>query len=127
MAWAYQNKKDYVSAEKYYREVLAHYRAGFQKDGIYYKAVRGLGRTYIAMGRLPDALKTIEAPLKDDAARTNPRIEIILLYFDLAEVSISLGDVKKAEDAYHMIIQIAPNTPAAEKAAKDAARLKKKK
>ncbi|MBC8392985.1 MAG: tetratricopeptide repeat protein [Deltaproteobacteria bacterium] len=125
MGWAYYNKKDYVSSEKYYIEALRHYRDGFQKDDIYYKALRGLGRTYIAMGRLSDARKTIEEALKDDAAKTYPGFEIILLYFDLAEVSTSLGDFKKAMDAYDMIINIAPDTPAAEKAAKDAARLRR--
>ncbi len=36
-----------------------------------------------------------------------------------------LQDEEKALDAYDMIIKIAPDTPAAEKAAKDAARLNK--
>ena len=125
MGWAYYNKKDYVSAEKYYLEAVGYYRDGFQKDDIYYKAMRGLDQTYIAMGRLSDARKIIEEALKDDTAKTYPGIEIIFLYFDLAEVSTSLGDVKKALDAYDMIIKIAPNTSAAKKASKDAARLRK--
>lgn len=124
MGWAYYNKKDYISAEKYYIEALRHYRDGFQKDDIYYKALRGLGQTYVAMGSLSKAAKTIEDAVKEEVIKNFPDLEI-LLYFDLARVSTSLGDFKKAMDAYDMIINIAPDTPAAEKAAKDAARLRR--
>ena len=124
MGWAYYNKKEYVSAEKYYNEALQYYRDGYRKDDLYFKTMWNLGRTYIAMGKLSDAKKTIEEAVNDEAVKNFPDLEIIL-YFDLARLYTSLREFDKALDAYNMIRKIAPETPLAKRAEKEAERLKK--
>lgn len=124
MGWAYYNKKEYVLAEKYYNEALQYYRDGYLKDDLYFKTMRNLGQTYAAMGSLSKASKTIEDAVKEEVIKNFPALEI-LLYFDLARIYTSLREFDKAQDAYNMIRKIAPETPLAERAEKEAERLKK--
>ena len=116
-------KMDYKIIEDHTADIGFSVHAKILNDA-FSKAAIALTDIMVDVAKI-DAKKTIEEALKDDAAKTYPGFEIILLYFDLAYVSNSLGDFKKALDAYDMIIKIAPDTPAAEKAAKDAARLRK--
>jgi len=86
--------------------------------------MRNLGQTYVAMGSLSKAAKTLENAVKEEVIKNFSDLEI-LLYFDLARVYTSLQEFDKAQDAYNMIRKIAPETPLAERAEKEAEKLKK--
>ncbi len=102
LGWAYYNKKEYHLAEKYYRESLD------LKPKFFY-AMRGLGLTYMAMGKLDNAAQILESALKD-----YPKAD--LLYLDLGKLYTLSGDDEKALAAYQKIIEVAPDSDMAEKA-----------
>jgi type IV pilus assembly protein PilF len=104
LGWAYYNKKEYHLAEKYYRESL-----DLKPKFIY--ALRGLGLTYMAMGRLNDAAQILEGAVKD-----YPNAD--LLYLDLGKLYTLSGDDNKALTAYQKVIELAPDSDLAEKAKK---------
>ncbi|MGA8179851.1 MAG: tetratricopeptide repeat protein [Desulfobacterales bacterium] len=102
MGWAYYNKKEYHLAEKYYRESLD------LKPKFFY-AMRGLGLTYMAMGRLDKAAQVLESAVKD-----YPNAE--LLYLDLGKLFTLTGDNEKALADYQKVIELAPGSDLAERA-----------
>ena len=104
LGWAYYNKKEYNLAEKYYQDTL-------KIEPEFAIALRGLGKTYIAMGRIPEAVAILEK-----AARNSPRFAE--LYFDLASAYTLSRKYKKALDAYSKVIELAPDSPLAVKAQK---------
>ena len=53
LGWAYYNKKKYRLAEKYYQDAL-------KIEPKFVIALHGLGKTYIAMGRISEAVATLE-------------------------------------------------------------------
>lgn len=114
---AYYHKKEYELAEKYYIKTLSYYRDGYNKDATYAKAVRGLSQTYIAMEKISSAVKLLEKAIKD-----HPRS--VVFYFDLARAYKLSGKYKKALSAYAGIVKLAPGTDLAEKAEREAARIK---
>ena len=105
LGWAYYNKKKYELAEKYYQDAL-------KIEPEFVIALRGLGKTYIAMGRIPEAVTVFEK-----AARNSPRFAE--LYFDLANAYRLSQEHKKALDAYSKVIELAPNSPLAVEARKE--------
>ena len=118
LGWAYYNKKEYKLAEKYYLEAINYYKDGFEKDFKYIQAVHGLSQTYIALGKIPKAVETLEETITEF-----PRQGLLL--FDLAEAYTLLHDYQKALNAYQMVLQIAaPDTHAAKEAQKEISRLK---
>jgi tetratricopeptide (TPR) repeat protein len=123
MGWSYYNKKEFPTAEKYYNETIQYYRDGFRKDDLYFKTMRNLGQTYVAMGSLSQAAKTVENAVKDEVVKNFPDLEIIL-YFDLARIYAASRQFDKAVEAYDMIQKIAPDTPLAKRAEKETQRLK---
>jgi type IV pilus assembly protein PilF len=104
LGWAYYNKKEYHLAEKYYRESL-------DLKPKFFNAMRGLGLTYMAMGKLDDAAKILENAIKDYPDAT-------LLYLDLGKVYKESGHDEKALTAYQKIIELAPDSDLAGKAKK---------
>ena len=110
LGWAYYNKKEYRLAEKYYQDALK-IEPGFAI------ALRGLGKTYIAMGKIPEAVAVFEK-----AARNSPRFAE--LYFDLADAYRITNDYKKALDAYKKVIELAPDSPLAVEAQKEAKKIR---
>jgi len=107
---AYYNKKAYTLAEKYFQETL-------KIDPGYIFALQWLGRTYTAMGRVDEAVKTLEK-----AVKLSPKF--LKLYFDLAEAYKLSFDYKKALNAYNKVIELAPESPLAIKAEKEAEKIK---
>lgn len=110
LGWAYYNKKEYRLAEKYYQDTL-------KIEPEFAIALRGLGKTYIAMGRIPEAVTILEK-----AARNSPRFAE--LYFDLANAYTLSQKYKKALDAYKKALEFAPNSPLAVEAEKEMARIR---
>ena len=111
LGWAYYNKKQYKLAEKYYQDAL-------KIEPEFVIALRGLGKTYIATGRIPEAVTILEK-----SARNSPRFAE--LYFDLANAYTLSRKYKKALDAYKKVIELAPNSPLAVDAQKEIERLQR--
>ncbi len=104
LGWAYYNKKEYLLAEKYYRESL-------DLKPKFINAMRGLGLTYMAMGRIDDAVKILESAVKDYP-------NVALLYLDLGKIYKQSGDDEKALKAYQKIMELAPGSDLADEAKK---------
>jgi len=116
LGWAYFNKADYPNAEKYYRRAIQHYDDGFSKDITYIKALGGLGRTYIATGKLAEALG-----LLGKAAKWAPNVPDT--YFYMGQAYEKGGRPKDAKMAYLKVIEVAPDSEIANRAARAALKL----
>ena len=110
LGWAYYNKGEYELAIKYYQEAL-------EVDAKFINALRGLGLTYIAMGKASEAVATLESGVKQ-----YPRIP--QLRFDLGEAYTLSRDYKKAFDAFQKVAELVPDTPLARKAQIEAQKIK---
>jgi Tfp pilus assembly protein PilF len=110
LGWAYYNKKEYALSETYYLKAL-------DLKPKFINAQRGLGLTYIAMGKIDKAVEILESAVKNYP-------KFALLYDDLAKIYVLSHDYKKALDAYHKVIELAPDTEMAKKAEKAARRIK---
>jgi tetratricopeptide (TPR) repeat protein len=117
LGWAYYNKGAYQLAEKYYNETLKYYQDGNPKDVTYIKAVRGLGQTYVAMGKPSKAVAILE-----EVTQSYPHFA--LLHFDLARAYALTGDINKAIQAYRTVIERAPEGPLAKEAQKEIEKLR---
>ena len=106
IGWAYYNKKEYPLAEKFYRDAL-------EVEPKFINALRGLGLVYIAMGRISEAIATLERAIKN-----YPRFAH--LYLDLGKAYTLSHDYKKALNAYDKIIELVPDTALASEAEKEA-------
>ena len=111
LGWAYYNKKEYTLAETYYLKAL-------DLEPEFINAQRGLGLTYIAMGRIDEASEILERAVKNYP-------KVALLYDDLARVYVLSHDYEKALNAYHKVIELAPDTAMANEAEKAARRIKR--
>ncbi len=110
LGWAYYNKKEYSLAERCYLEAL-------DLEPRFINAMRGLGLTYIATGRIDEAAEILERAVKDYP-------EFAPLYFDLGKIYTLSHDYEKALHAYHKITELAPNTALAREAEEAARRIK---
>ncbi|OEU67289.1 MAG: hypothetical protein BBJ57_06400 [Desulfobacterales bacterium PC51MH44] len=110
LGWAYYNKKEYTLAEKFYLDAL-------EIEPKFIKALRGLGLTYIALGRDSEAVATFERAVKNYP-------QIAQLYCDLAGAYTLSRDYEKALNAYNKVIELAPDSALARKARKDAQRIR---
>jgi tetratricopeptide (TPR) repeat protein len=102
MGIAYYNKQDYTNAEKYYLEAL-------DLEPNYVLALRNLGKTYVAMNKLPQATATLEKAVKNSPRSAD-------LYLDLGNAYHISGNTQMALSAYQMVLSLSPNTPLAETA-----------
>jgi tetratricopeptide (TPR) repeat protein len=109
---AYYEKKAYKLSEKYYLEAL-------NMEPKYVPALQGLGQTYIAMGRISEAVAALESAVKQAP-------EYARAYFDLGRAYQLLRKNKKARIAYNKVIALAPETPMANDAAKELKRIGRK-
>ena len=100
---AYYFKKEYKLSEKYYLEAL-------KIEPKFIKALQGLGLTYIAMDRIADAVAIFKKAIK-----YAPRYA--LLHFDLANAYTLSHEYEKALNSYTQVIELAPESDLAEKAA----------
>jgi Tfp pilus assembly protein PilF len=107
---AYYYKGDLEQSEKYYLEALE-----LKPDFV--KALGGLAQTYIAMGRIPEAVENLEKAVRKDPA--SPR-----LHFQLAKAYQLALEFKKAYNSYRKVVDLAPESPLADEAEQEARRVK---
>jgi type IV pilus biogenesis/stability protein PilW len=107
---AYYHKKEYGLSEKYFKAAL-------KIAPQFYWALSGLAKTYIATGRVSEAVETLEF-----AVEKSPKVP--LLYFELAQAYMLQRDYPKAYGAYIQIVQIDPDSSLADRALKEANRIK---
>lgn len=111
LGWAYYNKGDYSAAEVYYKKAAKHYQDGFAKDLVYVKALRGLGKTHLALGDLDSAIEQLE-----EAVTLAPEFPPLLM--DVADLRRTLGKRQAAIAAYRKVIEVVPGSDFAHKAKK---------
>jgi type IV pilus assembly protein PilF len=111
LGWAYYNKKEFGLSETYYRKAL-------DIEPKFINAERGLGLTYIAMGRIDEGVEILERAVKNYP-------KVALLYDDLAKAYVLSHDYEKALDAYHKVIELAPGSAMAMEAEKAAHKIKR--
>ena len=99
---AYYNKRDYINSERYFLEAL-------DLEPNFVLALRGLGRTYVAMNKLSQAVVTLEKAVKNAP-------ESAELHLELGNACHMSGDTQTALFAYQKVISLSPNTPIAETA-----------
>ncbi|WP_124330832.1 tetratricopeptide repeat protein [Desulfonema ishimotonii] len=109
LGWAYYNKKQYDLAARHYSEAL-------ESQPRFVIAMRGLGRTYVAMKKIPDAVGMFKK-----AIGISPRFAP--LYLDLAKAYTAANDRRSALDIYRKVIAAFPGTPYADEAQRDAGAL----
>ena len=110
IGWAYYNKKAYESAEKYYLEAL-------EIAPKFINALRGLGLTYMAMGRIPEGVEVLESAVTEYPREAQ-------LYFDLATGYTLLHDYESALNAYKKVEELAPKSALARQAEKAVQKIK---
>jgi len=110
LGWAYYNKQQYEISEKYYREAIGY-------DANYSPALRGLGRTCAAMGRIDEAITFYEK-----AVAKSPRF--VDAYLDLGRAYGRSGDYDKALAAFEKVRELAPEHTLASEAEKEILRIK---
>ena len=106
----YYETREYELAEKYYYKALK-LEPGFDR------ALYGLGKTYVAMGRVPEAIVKLEK-----AAEVAP--ESPAVHFELANAYALDRQYQKAYNAYHKAAMLSPDTPMADKALREADKIK---
>jgi type IV pilus assembly protein PilF len=110
MGLSYYQKHDYTNAERYYLDAL-------DLEPNYIRALRGLGKTYIAMNKLPQTVAIIERAVKIAPQSAD-------LYLDLGNAYHMSGDTQKALIAYEKVTSLSPNTALAETAQKEILKIK---
>jgi len=107
---AYYHKQEYKLSEKFFKKAL-----DITPD--FDRALYGLAQTYIATGRIAQAVETLEFAV--DKHPENAR-----MHFELAETYKLKRDYRRAYGSYIRVVQIDPDTALADKALIEANRLK---
>ena len=110
LGFAYYYKKKYQRSEHYFKKAL-------EVIPDFDRALYGLARTYIASEKIAQAVETLEF-----AAEKHP--ENISLHFELAEAYKLIRDYRRAYGSYLRVVQIDPDSQLADKALKEANRIK---
>jgi Tfp pilus assembly protein PilF len=111
LGFAYYKKKQYDLSASYYLRAL-----DFEPN--YPIALRGLGRTYVEMGKGPEAIAALTTTVK-----SNP--EFGVAYYDLGRAYLLTGDYKKAKAAFQKVVVLEPESSSyAREARKVLARLR---
>ena len=110
MGKVYYQLQEYNLSEQYYLKALTT-----KPD--FLQALYGLAETYIAMGRVPEAILKLEraVSLSPDSAG---------LHFELARAYALNQDYSKALGAYHKVVEIDPNSTLADRALIEAGKIK---
>jgi type IV pilus biogenesis/stability protein PilW len=110
LGFAYYHQKQYGLSEKSFKKALT-ITPNFSK------ALYGLSQTYIAVGRVSEAIETLKVAVEKDP-------EEVSLYFELAKAYILKRDYRRAYGAYIRVVQIDPDSPLADQALREANRIK---
>ena len=102
LGFAYYQKKQYKKSEKYYREAL-------KLEPTHPPALRGLGRTYVAMGRGAEAVAALSLVVERCP-------EFAGAHYDLARAYMLLRNYKRAKAAYRKVVELNPGSPEAAEA-----------
>jgi tetratricopeptide (TPR) repeat protein len=107
---AYFMKKEYAKSEAYFLNAL-------DVEPRFIEPLVELGRTYMALGRNPEALAAFKSAVEQspDFARA---------HFYLAEVYRLSGNFSKARESYNKVIVLVPKSPLAKEAQKRKALLR---
>ena len=108
---AYYEKKAYKLSEKYYLKAL-------DMEPKFVPALQGLGQTYIAMGKISEAVAALKSAVKEAP-------EFARAYFNLGKAYRLSRKYNKAYAAYNKVLSLVPETPLAEEAEKEIQRLKR--
>ena len=108
---AFYEKKEYQLSEKYYLAAL-------EMEPKFAIALQGLGKTYIEMGRIAEAVTALESAVKKAP-------EFARAYFDLGRAYRLSRKYRSARSAYNKAIKLAQETPLAVEAEKEIKRLKR--
>ena len=104
---AYYHKGDYRLAEKYYLKAL-------DIEPNFVLALRGLGKTYLAMNNIPGAIAEFEKAIQQAPNFAD-------LHMDMGDAYRLSSQYQKALFSYRKVVELAPDSPLAEKAKKEAA------
>ncbi|MDY6791920.1 MAG: tetratricopeptide repeat protein [Thermodesulfobacteriota bacterium] len=127
---AYYEKKEYKLSEKFFL-------AAIEKRPNYFDALHGLGQTYIAMGRISEAVAALESIVKQTPKFANENVNLSMNYrltakYKFAKVYFDLGGAyrlqhkyRKAYSAYNKVINLVPETSLAVEAEKEIKSLKR--
>jgi len=96
LGYAYYQKKQFAQSERYYKEAL-------EVEPNYPPALRGLGRTYLAMGRNAEAVAALSAAIEQYP-------EFAGAYYDLGRAYIKRKDYRKAKAAFQKVVQLEPDS-----------------
>ena len=99
---AYYHKQEYGLSEKYFKKAL-----DITPDFV--RALYGLAKTFIASGRIAQAVETLEFTVAKHPENAR-------LHFELAETYKLKRDYRRAYGSYIRVVQIDPNTALADKA-----------
>lgn len=105
LGWAYYNKQEYDMARQYLKKAL-----DLKPD--FFTAQLNLGRTYLATGRVYDALSLFQA-----AEKTNPKDPALL--FELGKTYRLMGDYNNARRALRGSIEYAEDSDLAVEASEE--------
>lgn len=106
----YFELQEYEIAEQYYFKAL-------KLQPNFSRALYGLGKTYMAMGRAPEAIVKLER-----AVKSSP--ESATVHLELANAYAMNREYQKAYNAYHKVVRLNPGTPQADKALSEAEKIK---
>lgn len=98
----YYELQEYGLSAQYYLKALV-----IKPDFV--QALYGLAKTYVAMGRVPDAIAKLEK-----AVEISP--DSVVLYFELARAYALNRDYRKAVSAYYRVVELNPDSTQADKA-----------
>ena len=102
LGFAYYNLGEYRTAAMYYQRAL-------DIEPNFPTALRGLGRTYIAMVRIPEAVSVLEKAVREAPGWPE-------LYLDMGMAYRMAGEYTKALLAFNRVLELAPDSDAAEQA-----------
>jgi tetratricopeptide (TPR) repeat protein len=106
----YYELQEYGLSAQYYLKAL-----DIKPDFV--QALYGLAKTYVAMGRVPDAIAKLEK-----AVEISP--DSVALYFELARAYALNRDYRKAVSAYYRVVELNPDSTLADKALIEARKIK---
>jgi type IV pilus assembly protein PilF len=110
IGFAYYMKKDYKEAEIYYQKAL-------ELEPSFPLALRGLGRTYLAMGKGAAAQAALTAAIDSDPTSAEA-------YYALGESYLLLQNPAKAKASFQKVLQLKPDSFEAKAAKSELMKLK---